>query len=81
VAEVLGDDVRMFDKGGDLFYEQISALHKSVRGSDPDASLYWMMRMLDAGCDPLYVARRVVRMATEDIGNADPRALEISLNA
>lgn len=81
VAEVLGDEVRMFDKGGDLFYEQISALHKSVRGSDPDASLYWLMRMLDAGCDPFYVARRVVRMASEDIGNADPRALEISLSA
>lgn len=81
IAEVLGDEVRMFDKGGDLFYEQISALHKSVRGSDPDASLYWMMRMLDAGCDPLYIARRVVRMASEDIGNADPRALELSLYA
>lgn len=81
IAEVLGDDVRMFDKGGEIFYEQISALHKSVRGSDPDASLYWMMRMLDAGCDPLYVARRLVRMASEDIGNADPRALEICLNA
>lgn len=81
IAEVLGDDVRMFDKGGDIFYEQISALHKSVRGSDPDASLYWLMRMLDAGCDPLYVARRVVRMASEDIGNADPRALEICLSA
>ncbi len=81
LAEVLGDQVRMFDKGGDVFYEQISALHKSVRGSDPDASLYWFIRMLDGGCDPVYVARRVVRMASEDIGNADPRALEISLNA
>ncbi len=81
LAEVLGDEVRMFDKGGELFYEQISALHKSVRGSDPDASLYWMMRMLDAGCDPIYVARRLVRMASEDIGNADPRALEVAMNA
>jgi putative ATPase len=81
VAEVLGGDVRRFDKGGDIFYEQISALHKAVRGSSPDASLYWCMRMLDGGCDPLYVARRVVRMAIEDIGNADPRALSISLAA
>lgn len=72
---------RRFDKGGDHFYDQISALHKSVRGSNPDASLYWLCRMLDGGCDPLYVARRVVRMASEDIGNADPRALEICLNA
>jgi putative ATPase len=80
-AEVIGGDVRRFDKGGDIFYEQISALHKSVRGSSPDAALYWCMRMLDAGCDPLYVARRIVRMAIEDIGNADPRALQISLNA
>ncbi len=81
VAEVIGGDVRRFDKGGDIFYEQISALHKSVRGSSPDAALYWCMRMLDGGCDPLYIARRVVRMAIEDIGNADPRALQISLNA
>lgn len=81
VIEVLGGDVRRFDKGGDIFYEQISALHKSVRGSSPDAALYWCMKMLDGGCDPLYIARRLVRMATEDIGNADPRALEISLNA
>ncbi len=72
---------RRFDKGGDNFYDQISALHKSVRGSNPDASLYWFCRMIDGGCDPLYVARRVVRMASEDIGNADPRALEICLNA
>lgn len=72
---------RRFDKGGDNFYDQISALHKSVRGSSPDASLYWFCRMIDGGCDPLYVARRVVRMASEDIGNADPRALEICLNA
>ncbi len=81
IAEILGGDVRRFDKGGDIFYEQISALHKSVRGSSPDAALYWCMKMLDGGCDPLYVARRVVRMAIEDIGNADPRALSISLNA
>lgn len=79
--EVLSSDVRRFDKGGDLFYEQISALHKSVRGSDPDASLYWFARMLDGGCDPLYIARRVVRMASEEIGNADPRALQLALNA
>jgi Recombination protein MgsA len=81
LEQVLLGDVRRFDKGGDLFYEQISALHKSVRGSDPDASLYWFSRMLDGGCDPLYIARRVVRMATEDIGNADPRGLEVALNA
>lgn len=81
LGEVLASDVRRFDKGGDLFYEQISALHKSVRGSDPDAALYWFMRMLDGGCDPLYVARRIVRMASEEIGNADPRALQLALNA
>ena len=81
IAEVLDGFVRRFDKGGDLFYEQISALHKSVRGSSPDAALYWLCRMLDAGCDGLYIARRVVRMASEDIGNADPRALELALNA
>jgi len=79
--EVLQGNVRRFDKGGDLFYEQISALHKAVRGSSPDAALYWFVRMLDGGCDPLYMARRVVRMATEDIGNADPRALQLALNA
>lgn len=79
--EVLSGHVRRFDKGGDLFYEQISALHKAVRGSSPDGALYWYARMLDGGCDPLYIARRVVRMATEDIGNADPRALQIALNA
>ena len=72
---------RRFDKQGEYFYDQISALHKSVRGSDPDASLYWLMRMLDGGCDPLYVARRVIRMASEDIGVADPRALRVSLDA
>lgn len=81
IAEVLDGFVRRFDKSGDVFYEQISALHKSVRGSSPDGALYWLCRMLDGGCDPLYIARRVVRMASEDIGNADPRALEIALNA
>jgi putative ATPase len=81
LAELLGSDSRRFDKGGDIFYEQISALHKAVRGSSPDASLYWFARMLDGGCDPLYVARRLVRMATEDIGNADPRALSLALDA
>lgn len=81
VQQIAASDIRRFDKGGDLFYEQISALHKSVRGSDPDASLYWMMRMLDGGCDPLYIARRLVRIASEDIGNADPRALELTLSA
>ncbi len=78
--EVLAGDSRRFDKGGDLFYEQISALHKAVRGSSPDAALYWFVRMIDGGCDPLYIARRVVRMASEDIGNADPRALQLALN-
>jgi putative ATPase len=78
---VLRQSYRTFDKGGEQFYDQISALHKSVRGSDPDASLYWFARMLDGGCDPLYIARRVVRMASEDIGNADPRALRIALDA
>jgi putative ATPase len=81
IAEVIAGHVRRFDKGGDVFYDQISALHKSVRGSAPDAALYWLARMIDGGCDPLYVARRVVRMASEDIGNADPRALELALNA
>lgn len=79
--EVLSGGVRRFDKGGEAFYDQISALHKSVRGSDPDASLYWFARMVDGGVDPLYVARRVVRMASEDIGNADPRGLQLALNA
>ena len=78
---LLGDSRRRFDKGGEAFYDQISALHKSVRGSNPDAALYWYARMLDGGCDPLYLARRVVRMASEDIGNADPRALTLCLNA
>ena len=79
--EVIAGGTRRFDKGGDDFYDQISALHKSVRGSSPDAALYWLVRMLDGGCDPLYIARRVVRMASEDIGNADPRALTLCLNA
>jgi putative ATPase len=79
--EVIAGGVRRFDKGGEDFYEQISALHKSVRGSSPDASLYWLVRMLDGGCDPLYIARRLVRMASEDIGNADPRALALTLDA
>ncbi|WP_456405399.1 replication-associated recombination protein A [Thiolapillus sp.] len=81
ITEVCAGQVRRFDKGGEVFYDQISALHKSVRGSSPDGALYWLCRMLDGGCDPLYVARRVVRMASEDIGNADPRALELALNA
>lgn len=81
LSEVLQSSLRRFDKGGDAFYDAISALHKSVRGSSPDAALYWFARMLDGGCDPLYIARRVVRMASEDIGNADPRALELALNA
>jgi putative ATPase len=79
VAEIAQQGPRRFDKGGDVFYEQISALHKSVRGSDPDAALYWFCRMIDGGCDPIYIARRVVRMAVEDIGIADPRALELCL--
>jgi len=82
VAEdVVQGSRRRFDKQGEYFYDQISALHKSVRGSDPDASLYWLMRMLDGGCDPLYVARRMIRVASEDVGNADPRALRLCLDA
>lgn len=81
LEQVLQTSLRRFDKGGDVFYDQISALHKSVRGSDPDGSLYWLCRMLDGGCDPLYVARRLARIASEDIGNADPRALQISIDA
>ena len=81
LEEVLQASLRRFDKGGDLFYDQISALHKAVRGSAPDAALYWFCRMLDGGCDPLYIARRVLRMASEDIGNADPRALTLCLEA
>jgi putative ATPase len=79
--EVASGGRRRFDKGGEQFYDQISALHKSVRGSDPDAALYWLARMLDGGCDPHYLARRILRMATEDIGLADPRALTITLEA
>ena len=76
-----GGSARRFDKGGEAFYDQISALHKSIRGSDPDASLYWLARMLDGGCDPLYIARRLVRAASEDVGNADPRALALAVDA
>jgi putative ATPase len=81
VMTTAGSRYRRFDKGGDAFYDQISALHKAVRGSDPDAALYWLCRMLDGGCEPQYVARRLVRMASEDIGNADPRALSLALAA
>ena len=81
MRSVIGTNYVRFDKGGENFYDQISALHKSVRGSDPDAALYWLCRMLAGGCDPLYIARRALRMASEDIGNADPRALTITLEA
>ena len=81
LAQVLADRTRRFDKGGEQFYDQISALHKSVRSSDPDAALYWLARMLDGGCDPLYLARRMTRMAVEDIGLADPRAWRMALDA
>ena len=81
ILDVTAQSFRRFDKKGEYFYDQISALHKSVRGSDPDAALYWYCRMIDGGCDPHYIARRVVRMACEDIGNADPRGLQIALNA
>ena len=81
VRAVIGSTYVRFDKGGENFYDQISALHKSVRGSDPDAALYWLCRMLAGGCDPKYIARRALRMASEDIGNADPRALTMSLEA
>ncbi|MCH9697979.1 MAG: replication-associated recombination protein A [Gammaproteobacteria bacterium] len=80
-VSVLEGSVRRYDKGGEEFYNQISALHKSIRGSSPDASLYWMCRMLDGGCDPHYIARRLIRIASEDIGNADPRALTLTLDA
>jgi putative ATPase len=80
-AEVTAGGVRRFDKQGEVFYDQISALHKAVRGSDPDATLYWLCRMLDGGCEPRYIARRVLRMASEDIGNADPRGLTMALEA
>jgi putative ATPase len=81
LKEVIQVNLRRFDKQGEAFYDQISALHKAVRGSAPDAALYWLCRLLDGGCDPLYVARRLLRIATEDIGTADPRALEVALNA
>ncbi len=81
VQNAVARDLRRFDRGGDVFYDQISALHKSVRGSNPDASLYWLVRMLDGGADPLYVGRRMIRMAVEDIGLADPRALRVALDA
>jgi len=81
LLKVLGERMRRYDKGGEQFYDTISALHKSVRGSDPDASLYWFVRMLDGGADPRYMARRMVRMAVEDVGLADPRALRLALDA
>ncbi|MCG2633356.1 MAG: recombination factor protein RarA, partial [Gammaproteobacteria bacterium] len=82
VLEALsGTSLRRFDKGGEAFYDQISALHKAVRGSSPDGALYWFARMLDGGCEPLYIGRRLIRMASEDIGNADPRALRMTLDA
>jgi putative ATPase len=81
VKELLEDSTRRFDKGGDAFYDQISALHKAVRGSSADGALYWLARMIDGGADPLYIARRLVRMASEDIGNADPKALSLTLEA
>ncbi|MDB5963703.1 MAG: Recombination protein MgsA, partial [Polaromonas sp.] len=81
LLKVLGERMRRYDKGGEQFYDTISALHKSVRGSDPDAALYWFMRMLDGGAEPKYMARRLVRMASEDIGLADPRALRMALDA
>jgi len=81
LLKVLGERMRRYDKGGEQFYDTVSALHKSVRGSDPDASLYWLVRMLDGGVDPRYIARRLIRMATEDIGLADPRALRLALDA
>ncbi len=81
LKQTLGDALRRFDKGGDAFYDQISALHKSVRGSNPDGALYWLVRMLDGGADPRYLSRRLIRMAAEDIGLADPRALRLTLDA
>ena len=81
LRSALPSSLRRFDKGGENFYDQISALHKSVRGSDPDAALYWMCRMLDGGCDPRYIARRLIRMAVEDISLADPRAMQVALDA
>ncbi len=81
LLKVLGEHMRRYDKGGEQFYDTISALHKSVRGSDPDAALYWLVRMLDGGVDPRYIARRLIRMAAEDIGLADPRAMRLALDA
>jgi putative ATPase len=81
LLKVLGERLRRYDKGGEQFYDTISALHKSVRGSDPDAAMYWFVRMLDGGADPRYLARRLIRMATEDVGLADPRALRLALDA
>lgn len=81
LSDMIQHKYRRFDKQGEAFYDQISALHKSVRGSSPDAALYWLARMLDGGCDPLYIARRTIRMANEDIGNADPQALQLAVNA
>jgi len=81
LQKVLGERLRRYDKGGEQFYDTISALHKSVRGSDPDAALYWLVRMLDGGVEPRYLARRLIRMASEDIGLADPRALRLALDA
>jgi len=81
IQQVTQSSLKRFDKQGEYFYDMISALHKSVRGTDPDASLYWYCRMLDGGCDPTYIARRVVRIASEDIGNADPRALQLCISA
>jgi len=81
LLKVLGERMRRYDKGGEQFYDTISALHKSVRGSDPDATLYWFARMLDGGADPRYIARRMIRMAIEDVGLADPRALRLALDA
>ncbi|WP_246540483.1 replication-associated recombination protein A [sulfur-oxidizing endosymbiont of Gigantopelta aegis] len=81
ITQVVSNSSRRFDKGGDIFYDQISAFHKSVRGSSPDGALYWMSRMIEAGCDPLTIARRLLAIASEDIGNADPRAMQVALNA
>ncbi len=81
ISDVIGTPMRRFDNKGDIFYDQISALHKSVRGTDPDATLYWFCRMIDGGCEPRYIARRIIRMASEDIGNADPRGLTLALDA
>ena len=81
MLKVLGERMRRYDKGGEQFYDTISALHKSVRGSDPDAALYWLVRMIDGGVEPRYLARRLIRMASEDIGLADPRALRLALDA